>query len=100
MNLNTYVLVDLREVLKTIIKVSENETTFFVRDLIDKGHNYIVLDGNNRFVFLRDLFSGDWVIPADRFNISPTLITEASIPLKFHGVDVNLKILKLMCKIN
>ena len=94
----TYVLVDLREVLKKLNKKPENETTFFVRDLIDKGHNYIVLDGNNRFVFLRDLFSGNWVIPADRYqyisDVDNGSINSFKVPrggCKFEDLEIDVQ---------
>ena len=94
----TYVLVDLREVLKKLNKFTENETTIFVKDLINQGYYYIVLDGNNRFVFLRELFSDKWVIPQGRYqyisDIDDGSIVSFKVPrggCKFSELDVDVQ---------
>tara|TARA_B100000287_G_scaffold75193_1_gene67081 strand:- start:1278 stop:2621 length:1344 start_codon:yes stop_codon:yes gene_type:complete len=38
------------------------------KDCLDRGHDYIVLDGNNRLTFYLDLLNGRWEIPAGTYE--------------------------------
>ena len=93
-----YVLVNLQEVLKKLNKLPENDTTIFVKDLISQGYLYIVLDGNNRFVFLTDLFDDKWVIPQGRYeyisDMDDVKVSTFKVPrggCKFSELDVDVQ---------
>lgn len=40
----------------------------FFEELIKKGFKYIVIDGNNRYVFITDLFTDQWLIPIGEYS--------------------------------
>ena len=47
---------------------SNEKSYIFFEDLINANYRYIVIDGNNRYHFLEDLFSDQWLIPTGEYQ--------------------------------
>lgn len=66
----TFIFVDIESAFEAIRgEYSANEKTYkFFENLIKQGYKYIIIDGNNRFHFLHDLFDGNWLIPQGTYS--------------------------------
>ena len=62
----SYVLVDIKTCISRleIVVSRDNDSYKFFKQLLNSGHKYVILDGNNRMSFiLADLFDDTYTIP-------------------------------------
>ena len=66
----SYVLVDIKTCISRLEISGEydNESYKFFKQLLNSGHKYVILDGNNRMSFIRDLFDDSYTIPEGRYE--------------------------------
>jgi hypothetical protein len=66
----SYVLVDIKTCISRLEISGEydNESYKFFKQLLNSGHKYVILDGNNRMSFIRDLFDDTYTIPEGRYE--------------------------------
>ena len=66
----TFIFIDIESAFEAIQReYHSNEKSYqFFEDLLKQGYKYIVIDGNNRFHFLQDLFNDNWLIPQGEYQ--------------------------------
>lgn len=66
----TFIFIDVETAFIAVSKeFQSNEKSYqFFEDLLKRGYKYIVIDGNNRFHFLWDLFEDRWLIPQGEYS--------------------------------
>ena len=72
------ILVDVQKALDSLEQEAPNESNIayalihkaikLFKDCLDRGHQFIVLDGNNRILFYIDLFNDRWTIPSGDYE--------------------------------
>ena len=72
------ILVDVEKALDSIEQEAPNESNIayalihkaikLFKDCLDRGHKFVVLDGNNRILFYIDLFNDRWTIPSGDYE--------------------------------
>ena len=81
------ILVDVQKALDSLEQEAPKESNIayalfhkaikLFKDCLDRGHLFIVLDGNNRILFYIDLFNDRWTIPSGdyEYTVSYTHLT-------------------------
>ena len=66
----TFIFIDIHSAFEAIRREyhSNEKSYIFFEDLINANYRYIVIDGNNRYHFLEDLFSDQWLIPTGEYQ--------------------------------
>jgi len=66
----TFIFIDIESAFIAIKReYQSNEKTYkFFEDLLQNGYQYIVIDGNNRYHFLEELFTDNWLIPQGEYQ--------------------------------
>ena len=66
----TFIFIDIESAFIAIKReYHSNEKSYkFFKDLLDQGYKYIVIDGNNRYHFMEDLFNDNWLIPQGEYQ--------------------------------
>ena len=72
------ILVDVQKALDSLEQEAPNESNIayalihkaikLFKDCLDRGHQFIVLDGNNRILFYIDLYNDRWTIPSGDYE--------------------------------
>ena len=73
----TFIFVDIQSAFDEISKryMKDEKAYKFFKSLLDQGYRYIVIDGNNRYHFLTDLFNDRWLIPHGTYQYISDITT-------------------------
>ncbi len=64
-----YVIVDVRACIERLESTGGGGESYnFFKSILNSGHDYIVLDGNNRMSFIRSMFEDEYSIPIGKHD--------------------------------